>query len=121
MKIGRRELFKALTGACAAAGITSAQTITVEPNEVLILRHPSHTFMTKEHVELLTKQMQDAFPGHRVLVMEEGWRLDSMSKLLQDGSISINEARQAMDLMLPDGNVNTETIGELIQKHKQIG
>lgn len=98
MTMGRRELFKRLAGACAAAGITTIETIDPKPEEVIVLKHPAHTYLSEQAWIRLRDEMKRAFPGRKVLVIEEGWTIETLNASLQNGSVSINQARAALHL-----------------------
>lgn len=98
MKIGRRELIKGLTGACTAAGITTMEAQTIKPEEVIVLKHPDHMNISENQLLRLRDELSQAFPGRKVLILAGGWTIETLTASLQNGSISINQARAALNL-----------------------
>jgi hypothetical protein len=53
------------------------QRLRLEPGDVLVLRMPDR--LTAAAVEHLANTMQDAIPGHKVIVLEKGAQLEVVS------------------------------------------
>ena len=94
MKISRREYFKRFAGACAAAGITTMQAATIKPEDVIVLRHPGR--VRESDLTHLRDEMRLAFPKRKVLILEDGWTIETLTTSVRNGSISIDQARAAL-------------------------
>ena len=74
--MGRRALFRTLAGTCAALGITQIEKASAQPGDVMVLKIPKSNCISQHNLNQLREQMGQAFPGCKVLVMDEDWKLE---------------------------------------------
>lgn len=53
------------------------QRLELRPHDILVLCHPG--YLSTEATERLKQTVEDQFPGHKAIVLTDGWRLGVLS------------------------------------------